>query len=82
MIKYKPGTGWYMVGIAPVYEHQSGIRVHQFGMYRVGKNIEEIPWTELSKYRAICAGNSKRAVMAWCHDKIINPPDHEILEAK
>ena len=72
MNKYKPGPGWHMIGPAPVYEHLSGVRAHQFGMYRVDKSIQEIPWDELSKYRGICSGNQKRAVMAWCMDKIIN----------
>jgi len=72
-MKYKPGPGWHYVGIAPVMEHESGVRVHIHGMYRLSVgDIQKIPGPELSLYRWICDGNWKRAVMAWCRDHVIN----------
>ena len=70
--KYKPGPGWHYIGIAPVAEHTSGVRVHAHGMYRlpVG-DIQEIPEPELSLYRRICNGHYMRAVMAWCRDHVL-----------
>jgi len=72
-MKYKPGPGWHYVGIAPVMEHDTGIRVHVHGMYLdTAGDIQEIPWLELNLYRDMCNGNRKRAVMAWCRDHLIN----------
>lgn len=70
--KYKPGPGWFYYSLAPVCEHSTGIRIHAAGMYRkTTGDIQEIPWPELSKYRRVCGGNRKRAVMAWVSDHVL-----------
>ncbi len=70
--KYKPGPGWHYYGLVPVYEHETGVRVHSAGMYRTPTgDITEIPYSDLSKYRRICAGKKNRAVMAWVRDNIL-----------
>jgi len=67
--KYKPGPGWKRAGIAPVSEHISGIRVHVFGMYRIGQTwVDGTQWPEsqeMHRYIRINGGNRKRGVMAW-----------------
>lgn len=73
--KYKPGPGWRTYDLSPVCEHDTGVRVtffSSFGMCRnVAGNIKEIKYPELSRYRKICGGNQKRAIMAWATDNIL-----------
>jgi hypothetical protein len=68
--RYRPGPGWKRAGIAPVYDHTSGIRVHVHGWLRLacGKLIDGSRWPELlsvGRFVRICGGNRKRGVMVW-----------------
>ena len=70
MKAWKPGPGWTKPGIAPVYDHTSGIRIHVFGHYRIGDKllIDGNAWPEsqaLGKCIKVCGGNRKRGVMVW-----------------
>lgn len=70
--KYKPGPGWFRYAGSPVWEHKSGVRVHVSGIFLIpGTWTKDIPYSELSRYRRICAGNNKRGIMAWAKDNII-----------
>lgn len=70
--KYKPGTGWFTYPLCPVSEHKSGVRVHEFGIAGlISEAPTIIPDNELSKYRRICGGNKKRAVMVWAKVNLI-----------
>ena len=73
--KYRPGPGWTRAGIAPVYDHDSGIRVHVLGSVRLngGRWINGKRWPESrAMYRCIwiCGGNRKRGVMAYARAMI------------
>ena len=67
--QYKPGPGWTRPGVAPVWDHPSGIRAHLYGMYQVGQVwVDGTEWPEslrLNWYIRVNGGNRKRGVMAW-----------------
>ena len=67
--QWKPGPGWTKPGIAPVYDHTCGIRVHVFGLLRwEGKEVFGNTWPESQNLRRcirVCGGNRKRGVMVW-----------------
>lgn len=65
----RPGPGWKHLG-GPVYEHQSGWRIHAMGIcgFPVDPLFDGRRWPEsreLERMIRINGGNRKRGVMAW-----------------
>lgn len=70
MIRHTPGLGWTKPGIAPVYDHVSGVRIHVAGHCQLpnGSIVVGTRWPEsksLSRFVRINGGNRRRGVMAW-----------------
>jgi len=71
-MKYtRPGRGWVRCWhISPVWDHNSGIRVHLHGVLRrVGG---EIVWANMAPHAAawrrcirVCGGSVRRGTMVW-----------------
>ena len=65
----KPGPGWTQAG-ASVWDHVSGIRVHESGMVRLadGRIVIGSQWPESRRLDAcvrMCGGNVRRGAMVW-----------------
>lgn len=65
--------GWKRAGAAPVYDHESGVRVHTTGLCRLpgGEFVWGNLWPEsqrLDRFVRIHGGNRKRGAMAWALD--------------
>jgi len=70
---YKPGNGWKHIS-GPVYEHESGVRIHTMGLIKFGVNSHADSSTpEIRRYIRINGGNTKRGLMAYAFDKINHP---------
>jgi len=68
MARIKPGKGWMKLGES-VYEHDSGIRVHTYGLLlrADGSWAYGTKWPEsqeLDRCIRMC-GNRRRGVMVW-----------------
>jgi hypothetical protein len=77
--EHTPGPGWTRAGIAPVYDHVSGVRVHVTGLCRLasGEMIWGRRWPEcqiLDRMIRINGGNRKRGAMAWSLAKAQESP--------
>jgi len=72
--RLRPGVGWSHIG-GPVYEHDSGVRIHVSGIcsFGVPHFINGRAWPEsmeLDRFVAINGGNRRRGVMAWALEKL------------
>lgn len=66
----RPGSGWKAYEIAPVWEHSTGLRVHEGGLCRLpsGSMVDGERWPEcVSLQRAILeqGGTRRRGLMVW-----------------
>jgi len=69
-MKYKPGPGWTRIKKGPVWDHESGVRIHAAGLIRT-KGMTNIShydtghWDEIDRFIRINGGNKKRGIMAY-----------------
>lgn len=79
MNRSRPGPGWRNLGSA-VWEHDSGIRIHSYGLCRLnnGQFVIGSSWPEsrvVSRFVQINGGNRKRGVMAWALAQSTEPEE-------
>jgi len=70
----RPGPGWKHLN-GPVWEHESGVRVHIGGLVRLPDMtiVTVNKWPERKEagyYIKINGGNKKRGLMAWAMNMI------------
>ena len=64
----KPGPGWKQQSTKPVWQHETGIRIHVSGrMIQTKKGISSISYNDinLNLLTKINGGNRKRGLMAY-----------------
>jgi len=73
--RLRPGPGWRSFANQAVFQHESGIRIHVYGLAGVEKDVllNGKLWPEsrmLDWFIRVNGGNRRRGVMAWALSRL------------